>query len=671
MGASARAAHEAGGRVLGVMPGFLRSRERLFDEVEGIKAVLRRLETSGKPVVAAINGAALGGGLEIALACHHRVAAEGSYSLGLPEVTLGLLPGGGGVTRTVRMLGLQDALMNVLLQGPQMKPAKALSVGLVDEVVPAAELLDRAIAWIESVQGDEEAAQQPWDRKGYRMPGGTPSTPKLAQFLPAFPASLRKQTKGAPYKAPRNIMAAAVEGAQVDFETASRIESRYLVELIVGQQFKNMTQAFFFDLNSINGGGSRPEGVEPRTFTKVAVLGAGMMGAGIAYVSAQAGMQVVLKDVSLEAAQKGKAYSEKLLAKKLERGRTTQDKVDEFLARITPTDDYADLEGCDLVVEAVFESVDLKHQVFGDLQDVVKPDALLGSNTSTLPITELAAGVKRPEDFVGIHFFSPVDKMPLVEIIAGDKTNDAAIAGALDYVQQIRKTPIVVNDSRGFFTSRVIGTFVNEGLAMLAQGVHPVTIERAGTQAGFPVGVLQLSDELNLELMKKIRVASQKAVEAEGGTWQKAPAEDVIDTMIELGRSSRLVGQGFYDYEDGKRQGLWSGLAEHFPVADEQPPLEDLKERLTFVMSLETIKCLEEGVLRTVPDANIGSIFGIGFPALRGGAIQYVNGYEAADGRIGVEAFTERAQELAQRYGSHFEPPALLLEKAKNGEKFA
>ena len=645
--------------------------QRLFDEVEGIKAVLRRLETSGKPVVAAINGAALGGGLEIALACHHRVAAEGSYSLGLPEVTLGLLPGGGGVTRTVRMLGLQDALMNVLLQGPQMKPAKALSVGLVDEVVPAAELLDRAIAWIESVQGDEEAAQQPWDRKGYRMPGGTPSTPKLAQFLPAFPASLRKQTKGAPYKAPRNIMAAAVEGAQVDFETASRIESRYLVELIVGQQFKNMTQAFFFDLNSINGGGSRPEGVEPRTFTKVAVLGAGMMGAGIAYVSAQAGMQVVLKDVSLEAAQKGKAYSEKLLAKKLERGRTTQDKVDEFLARITPTDDYADLEGCDLVVEAVFESVDLKHQVFGDLQDVVKPDALLGSNTSTLPITELAAGVKRPEDFVGIHFFSPVDKMPLVEIIAGDKTNDAAIAGALDYVQQIRKTPIVVNDSRGFFTSRVIGTFVNEGLAMLAQGVHPVTIERAGTQAGFPVGVLQLSDELNLELMKKIRVASQKAVEAEGGTWQKAPAEDVIDTMIELGRSSRLVGQGFYDYEDGKRQGLWSGLAEHFPVADEQPPLEDLKERLTFVMSLETIKCLEEGVLRTVPDANIGSIFGIGFPALRGGAIQYVNGYEAADGRIGVEAFTERAQELAQRYGSHFEPPALLLEKAKNGEKFA
>jgi 3-hydroxyacyl-CoA dehydrogenase/enoyl-CoA hydratase/3-hydroxybutyryl-CoA epimerase len=383
-------------------------------------------------------------------------------------------------------------------------------------------------------------------------------------------------------------------------------------------------------------------------------------------------MEVVLKDVDLAAAEKGKAYSEKLLAKQLEKGRTTQEKVDEFLRRIKATDDYADLEGCDLVVEAVFESVDLKHSVFGELEPVVKPDALLGSNTSTLPITELAEGVKRPEDFIGIHFFSPVDKMPLVEIIAGEKTNDATIAGALDYVQQIKKTPIVVNDSRGFFTSRVIGHFINEGLAMLGEGVNPSSLERAATQAGFPVGVLQISDELNLELMKKIRVASKKAVEEEGGTWEKAPAEDVIDTMIELGRSSKLVGKGFFDYdENGKRTGLWPGLAETFPVAEEQPPFQDIKDRLTFVMSLDTVRCLEEGVLRTVPDANIGSIFGIGFPPLHGGAIQYINGYEAPDGRIGVEAFTERAQELAQKYGAHFEPPALLLDKAKNGEKFA
>ena len=646
--------------------------EEIFENIQSIKATLRKLETCGKPVVAAVNGAALGGGLEIALACHHRIAAEGGYEIGLPEVTLGLLPGGGGVTRTVRMFGLLDALMNVLLQGPRMKPAQAKDTGLVDEVVEADQLLPAAKAWIESVQGDDEAATQPWDREGYKIPGGAPSSPKLAQFLPAFPSNLRKQIKGADYRAPKNIMAAAVEGAQVDFETATRIESRYLIELITGQQFKNMTQAFFFDLGSINAGGSRPDGIEPRKFTKVAVLGAGMMGAGIAYVSAKAGMEVVLKDVDLAAAEKGKAYSEKLLAKQLEKGRTTQEKVDEFLGRITPTDDYADLEGCDLVVEAVFESVDIKHQVFGELEPIVKPDALLGSNTSTLPITGLAEGVKRPEDFIGIHFFSPVDKMPLVEIIAGEKTNDATIAGALDYVQQIKKTPIVVNDSRGFFTSRVIGHFINEGLAMLGEGVNPSSLERAATQAGFPVGVLQISDELNLELMKKIRVASKKAVEEEGGTWEKAPAEDVIDTMIELGRSSKLVGKGFFDYdENGKRTGLWPGLAETFPVADEQPPFQDVKDRLVFVMSLDTVRCLEEGVLRTVPDANIGSIFGIGFPPMHGGALQYINGYEAPDGRIGVEAFTERAQELAEKYGSQFDPPPLLLDKAKNGEKFA
>ncbi|MGI9084642.1 MAG: 3-hydroxyacyl-CoA dehydrogenase NAD-binding domain-containing protein [Aeromicrobium sp.] len=651
--------------------------EDIFENVEAIKATLRKLETCGKPVVAAINGAALGGGLEIPLACHHRIAVVGGYEIGVPEVTLGLLPGAGGITRTVRMFGLQDALMNVLLQGPRMKPAAAKEVGLVDEIVDTQEeLLPAAKAWIESVQGDEDAAKQPWDREGYRMPGGTPSSPKLAQFLPAFPSNLRKQTKGAAYKAPRSIMSAAVEGAQVDFETATRIESRYLVDLIMGQQFKNMTQAFFFDLGSINAGGSRPDGIEPRKFTKVAVLGAGMMGAGIAYVSAKAGMEVVLKDVDLAAAEKGKAYSEKLLAKQLEKGRTTQEKVDEFLARITPTADYADLEGCDLVVEAVFESVDLKHSVFGELEPIVKPDALLGSNTSTLPITGLAEGVKRPEDFIGIHFFSPVDKMPLVEIIAGEKTNDATIAGALDYVQQIKKTPIVVNDSRGFFTSRVIGHFINEGLAMLGEGVNPSSLERAATQAGFPVGTLQISDELNLELMKKIRIASQKAVEEEGGTWEPSPAEAVVEKMIELGRSSKLVGKGFFDYdESGKRTGLWSGLAETFPVADEQPDFQDVKDRLVFVMSLDTVRCLEEGVLRTVPDANIGSIFGIGFPPMHGGALQYINGYEAAGsergGRIGVEAFTERAQELAQQYGAHFEPPALLLDKAKNGEKFA
>ena len=645
--------------------------ERFFTELEGIKGTLRALETCGKPVVAAINGAALGGGLEIALACHHRIAADGNFVVGLPEVSLGLLPGGGGVTRTVRMFGIQDALMNVLLQGPQMKPVVAKEKGLIDEIVPADQLLDAAKAWIGSVQGDENAAKQPWDREGYKMPGGTPSTPSLAAILPSFPSSLVKQIKGANYEAPRAIMSAAVEGAQVDFDTASRIESRYIVKLLTGQQFKNMTQAFFFDLQAINAGNSRPEGVEHRKFEKVAVIGAGMMGAGIAYVSAKVGMQVVLKDVSLEAAEKGKNYSEKLLAKQIERGRMTQEQADEFLARITPTDNYDDLEGCDIVVEAVFENQELKHSVFAELEPKVLPDALLGSNTSTLPITGLAEGVSRPDDFIGIHFFSPVDKMQLVEIIAGEKTNDTTIANALDYVQQIKKIPIIVNDSRGFFTSRVIGRFINEGQRMLSEGVNPVTIDRAATLAGFPTGVLQISDELNLKLMKKISVSFKEGVEVEGGTWTPEPADEVVDKMLELDRPGKLEGKGFYDYADGKRTGLWPGLAEVFPVAEEQIPLEDIKDRLIFSMSLDTVNCLAEGVLRTVPDANIGSIFGIGFPPMLGGAIQAINGWEGADGEIGPSAFVKRAEELAAKYGERFNPPALLLEKAKNGEKFA
>lgn len=642
----------------------------LFENVESIKDTLRKLETSGKPVAAAINGAALGGGLEIALACHHRVAAEGRYEIGLPESTLGLLPGGGGVTRTVRMFGIADALMKVLLQGPRMKPAKALGLGLVDEVVAPDDLMSTAIAWVEANAGDEEAATQPWDRKGYKMPGGKPTTPSLAAILPSFPSNLRKQVKGADYKAQRNIMSAAVEGALVDFDTASRIESRYLVELLVGQQFKNMTQAFFFDLGAINAGKSRPDGIEATKPEKVAVLGAGMMGAGIAYVSAQAGMQVVLKDISIEAAEKGKAYSQNLLDKAVERGRITTEKRDEVLGRILPTADYADLEGCDFVVEAVFESVKLKHEVFAEVEKVVKPDALLGSNTSTLPITGLAEGVSRPKDFIGIHFFSPVDKMPLVEIIAGEETSDEAIARVFDFTKAIKKTPIVVGDSRGFFTSRVIGTFVNEGIGMLAEGVSPVSVERATTMAGFPAPVLQLSDELNLELMTKIRNESKTAVEEAGGTWEENAGERVIDEMIAEGRSGRLNGAGFYEYADGKRTGLWSGLAEKFPINDVQPEIEDLKERLTFIMSLESVKCFDEGVLRTVPDANIGSIFGIGFPPNQGGVLQYINGYEAADGSIGVEAFVARAQVLADTYGERFNPPASLLEKAKNGETY-
>jgi 3-hydroxyacyl-CoA dehydrogenase/enoyl-CoA hydratase/3-hydroxybutyryl-CoA epimerase len=629
-----------------------------------LKGDLRKLETFGKPVVAAINGAALGGGLEIALATHHRIAADVPGTvIGLPEVTLGLLPGGGGVIRTVRLLGIASAVMNVLVQGQRHKPAKALELGLIHEVVGSVdELVPRAKEWLKA---NPEASVQPWDVKGYKIPGGTPNSPAFAANLPAFPANLRKQIKGANMPAPRAILAVAVEGSVVDFDTAIKIETRYFVSLVTGQVSKNMTKAFFFDLQAINSGGSRPEGYEKFKATKVGVLGAGMMGAAIAYVSAKAGIDVVLKDVTQEGAEKGKGYAAKIEEKALSRGKTTQEKSDALLARIKPTADAADFAGVDFVIEAVFESVDLKHKVFGEIEGIVNPDAVLGSNTSTLPITSLAEGVKRQEDFIGIHFFSPVDKMPLVEIIRGEKTSDATLAKVFDYTLQIKKTPIVVNDSRGFFTSRVIGTFINEAVAALGEGVEPASIEQAGSQAGYPAPPLQLMDELTLTLPQKIRKETRAAVEAEGGTWNAHASEAVIDRMVdEFDRKGRSTGAGFYDYdENGKRTGLWSGLRDTFKSGSVEVPFEDLKERMLFAEALETVKCFDEGVLKTVEDANIGSIFGIGFPAWTGGVIQYINQYNG-----GLKGFVARSRELAERYGDHFLPPESLVAKAEKGE---
>ncbi|MFJ7199302.1 MULTISPECIES: 3-hydroxyacyl-CoA dehydrogenase NAD-binding domain-containing protein [unclassified Streptomyces] len=636
-----------------------------FDTGTAIKNSLRRIETLGIPVVAAINGAALGGGYEIALASHHRVALDAPGSrIGLPEVTLGLLPAGGGVTRTVRLMGIADALLKVLLQGTQYTPRRALENGLVHEVAATREeMLEKARAFIDA----NPESQQPWDVKGYRIPGGTPSNPKFAANLPAFPANLKKQLAGAPMPAPRNILAAAVEGSQVDFETALTIEARYFTELVTGQVAKNMIQAFFFDLQAVNSGASRPKGIEERQVGKVAVLGAGMMGAGIAYSCARAGIEVVLKDVSVEAAAKGKAYSEKLLDKALSRGRTTEAERDALLARITPTGDPADLAGCDAVIEAVFEDTALKHKVFQEIQGIIEPDALLCSNTSTLPITVLAEGVERPADFIGLHFFSPVDKMPLVEIIKGERTGDEALARAFDLVRRIRKTPIVVNDSRGFFTSRVIGQFINEGVAMVGEGVEPASVEQAAAQSGYPAKVLSLMDELTLTLPRKIRNETRRAVEEAGGTWAGHPADAVIDRMVdEFGRPGRSGGAGFYEYdEDGRRTRLWPGLREHFTKPDTDIPFVDMKERMLFSEALDSVRCLEENVLITVADANIGSIMGIGFPPWTGGVLQYINGYEG-----GLPGFVARARELAQRYGDRFLPPALLVEKAEKGETF-
>ncbi|MGB3483085.1 MAG: 3-hydroxyacyl-CoA dehydrogenase NAD-binding domain-containing protein [Mycobacterium sp.] len=632
--------------------------DEFFATTESIKADLRALETLGKPVVAAINGAALGGGLEIALACHHRIAADVRGSqIGLPEVTLGLLPGGGGVARTVRMFGIQKAFMEVLSQGTRFTPAKALAIGLVDELVSAVDdLVPAAKAWIKAFPEDHT---QPWDVKGYKMPGGTPSSPGLAGILPSFPALLRKQLKGAPMPAPRAILDAAVEGAQVDFDTASRIESRYLTQLAAGQTSTNMIQAFFFDMQFINGGGSRPEGIAKQDIRKIGVLGAGMMGAGIAYVSAKAGYEVVLKDVTIEAAENGKDYSRKLEAKAIGQGATTEERSAALLSKITPTADAADLAGVDFVIEAVFENTDLKHKVFGEIEDIVEPNAILGSNTSTLPITGLATGVKRQEDFIGIHFFSPVDKMPLVEIIKGEKTSDEALARVFDYTLAIKKIPIVVNDSRGFFTSRVIGTFVNEAMAMLGEGIEPASIERAGGQAGYPAPPLQLLDELNLELLQKVSKENTAGAEEIGKVYVRHPGEDLTDQMIGLGRPSRLKGAGFYEYVEGKRVGLWPGLREAFNSGSATIPMQDMVDRMLFAEALETQKCIDEGVLTTTADANIGSIMGIGYPAWTGGVAQYIVGYQGELG-IGKDAFVARAKELAAKYGDRFLPPASL-----------
>jgi 3-hydroxyacyl-CoA dehydrogenase/enoyl-CoA hydratase/3-hydroxybutyryl-CoA epimerase len=635
-----------------------------------VKGQFRRLEKLGRPVVAAINGSALGAGLELALACHHRIALEGADSLGsgseigFPEVTLGILPGLGGVVRTVRMLGLVTALTQLLVQGQRTGPVQAKELGIVDDLVATPdEMLAKAREWIAA----HPRAQQPWDVPGHQIPGGTPSTPRLAQLLPTFPATLRKQLKGAPMPAPHHILCAAVEGAQVDVDTALLIETRYFMDLATGQVAKNMIKAFFFDLRYINSGGSRPQGYPQRSFRKVGVLGAGMMGAGIAYACARAGLHVVLKDVDLAAAERGKSYSTGLLDKAVARGRSSAAQREELLARITPTADTGELTGCDVVIEAVFEDPALKKKVLAEVLEVVDPDALLCSNTSTLPITDLSSALSRPADFLGLHFFSPVDKMPLVEIVRGQQTSDAALAAAVDVVRQIRKTPIVVNDSRGFFTSRVIGTFINEGIAMLAEGAPPASIEQASLQAGYPAPVLQLVDELTLTLTHKIRAETRRGVEAAGGTWIPHPADAIVDAMVQdFQRPGRSGGAGFYDYEAGKRTRLWPGLAEHFgPARPDAIPFGDMKERMLVIEALETVKCLDEGVITSVPDANIGSILGIGFPPWTGGVLQFINGYPG-----GLTGFVVRAKELTDRYGDRFTAPPSLIAKADAGESF-
>ncbi|MFD1438788.1 3-hydroxyacyl-CoA dehydrogenase NAD-binding domain-containing protein [Acinetobacter terrae] len=630
-----------------------------FHMIEEMKAKLRYIETRGIPVVAALNGTALGGGWELALCCHHRIALNDTKAkFGLPEVTLGLLPGGGGIVRMVRLLGLQNAFP-LLMEGKQFSVDKAKSLGLIHDIVETEqELLDKAIAWVKS----NPISQQPFDVKGYKIPGGDPKTPAVAQVLAIAPAILCDKTKGC-YPAPEAIMAAAVEGAQVDVDTALTIESRYFTYLATSQISKNMIGTFWHGLNAIKSGASRPKDIAKWKARKVGILGAGMMGAGIAYATASKGIQVVLKDVSIEAAEKGKAYSQKLLDKKVSQGRLSAEKRDQVLSLITATAAAEDLQGCELIIEAVFENPELKAKVTQEAENYLIDGGVMASNTSTLPITGLAKASKDESNFIGLHFFSPVDKMQLVEIIKGKNTSNETLAKAFDFVQQIAKTPIVVNDSRGFFTSRVFGTFVQEGLRLLAEGVHPAKIEMAALKAGMPVGPLAIQDEVSLTLSEHVAAETRKALQAEGKDLPRSAADDVIESMIhQFNRKGKAAGAGFYEYPEGGKKHLWAGLS-HWKK-DLEISEQEMIDRFLFVQALDTLRCYEEGVLESVVDANVGSIFGIGFAPWTGGAIQYLNQY-------GLEKALFRANTLEAKYGERFKAPQLLKDKLHSGEKIS
>lgn len=644
--ASAKSTFFAGADLKAVMRMLPSDATRAYAEVERMKHNLRTLETLGKPVVICLNGTALGGGWELALVGHHRVAVDDNRTqFGLPEVTLGLLPGAGGVTKMTRHLGLMGA-QPYLVEGKLFGPREALALGLVHELVTdAGELRAKALAWIAA----NPTAQHPWDAKDYKIPGGTPANPQIAAVLSVAPAMLKKQTRGL-YPAPEAILACMVEGALVDIETALRIESRYLARLLTGPNAKAMINTFFFNMNAVKSGQSRPKGIPRFKPTKVGILGAGMMGAGIAYAQASKGIATVLKDISQDKANAGKAYSLKVTQSRVDAGRMSAENQAALLSRITATDQMTGLAGCDLIIEAVFESRDLKAKVTQEAEPLLAPGGFYASNTSTLPISSLAAASARPEKFIGIHFFSPVDKMKLVEIIRGQQTDDETVARAFDYVQALGKIPIVVNDSRGFYTSRTFGTFVMEGAAMLGEGIPAAAIENAGIQAGMPVGPLAVLDETALSLSVHVLDQTRADLHAEGKTYIATPGELLVERMVkEFNRQGRAAGAGFYDYplEKGAKKTLWPELKPLFEKAETAWDINELKDRLLYRQAVETARCLSEGVLTTVHDANVGSIFGIGFPAWTGGAMQFIYG-------MGIDSFSKRCNELAARFGPGF-----------------
>lgn len=646
--ASAKSTFFAGADLKGVMRSTAADGPRMFTEIERIKRNFRTLETQGVPVVSCLNGAALGGGWEVALVGHHRIAVNNpKIQFGLPEITLGLIPGGGGITKMTRLLGLMVA-QPYILESKLFGPEEALKMGVVHELVASTEeLVPKALAFIEAAQGKPEACQHVWDRKDYKMPGGTPSNPKIAGMLSVAPAMLKQKTRGL-YPAPEAALAAMVEGAMVDFDTAMRVESRYLAGLMISPVAKNMINTFFFNMNAIKGGQSRPKDVPRYQPKNVGILGAGMMGAGIAYAQATRGIATVLKDVSAEAADKGKTYTAKLTQKRVDKGQMTPEKQAGILNLITPTASATDLKGCELIIEAVFEQRELKAVVTQEAEPMLADGGFFASNTSTLPISGLAQASSQPQKFVGIHFFSPVDKMKLVEIIRGKQTDDETIARAYDYVQALGKLPIVVNDSRGFYTSRTFGTFVMEGAAMLGEGIPAPVIENCAMQVGMPVGPLAVLDETALSLSVHVLEQTRIDFQKEGKPYVATPGETLVEHMVKQHkRPGRAGGGGFYDYPEGQKKVLWPELKKLFEKPDQAYDLQDIKDRLLYRQAVETARCLAEGVLTSVHDGNIGSIFGIGFPAWTGGALQFIYG-------MGVDAFEQRCAALAAKYGSGF-----------------
>jgi 3-hydroxyacyl-CoA dehydrogenase/enoyl-CoA hydratase/3-hydroxybutyryl-CoA epimerase len=648
----------AGADLKGMVDSFgQQSLEQVHGWCRQLQQALRKLETCGKPVAAAINGTALGGGLEVCLACHYRVAANNPKTrLGQPEVQVGLIPGGGATQRLPRMIGLENAL-KLLTQGNHIKPTEALELGIVDLIVEPGHEVEAARNWVLE-SGDPE---QPWDKKDFRFPGGAGLMNPRAIQTQMFGTALLQKMTNHNYPAPIAIMSAVYEGSVLPMDTALEIETRYFVSMLMNPVSRNMIRTLFINKGAADKLVRRPPGPPKRLVTRLGILGAGMMGAGIAFVSARAGMEVVLLDTSRDKAEHGKDYSRNLLQKRVDKGRMTADAAGDILGLIHTTEDYADLEGCELVIEAVFEDREIKADVTRKAEAVIGDDAIFASNTSTLPISGLADASGRPQQFIGIHFFSPVDKMPLVEVIVGKETGEVATAQALDYIRQIRKTPIVVNDSRGFYTSRVFSVFSREGITMLSEGVAPALIENVARHAGMPVGPLAVTDEVSLEL--SYHVMKQTMADL-GDDYVASPADEVVAKFVtELDRKGKRFGKGFYDYPDQGRKRLWPGLGELYPLAEQQPGADEVRHRLLYAQALETVRCLDEGVVTHPADADIGSIFGWGFPPYTGGTISFIE-------TVGLPEFVAQADQLAENFGARFAVPESLREMAESGQTF-